>query len=51
MYDIIDFVKENADEIKNYDITYYPKKDIEDGAFGEIIFEMANGDTEQFFMC
>lgn len=54
MYEIIDFVKENADNIKDYDIIYYGNKKrsmINGEAIGEVTFEMANGDTETFFIC
>ena len=52
MYDIIDFVIENSDEIIDYDITYYGHKKIGCGEpIGEIEFTMKNGDKTIFQIC
>ena len=52
MYDVIDFVIENSDEIIDYEITYYGHKKVGCGEpIGEIEFTMKNGDTEIFQIC
>lgn len=48
MYDIIDFVIENSNEIVDYEITYY--EDCEE-TIGEIEFTMKNGDKNIFQIC
>ena len=48
MYDIIDFVMENSNEISNYEITYY---DCDEDSMGEVEFTMKNGDKIIFQMC
>ena len=49
MYDIIDFVMENANTIKDYEINYYncPNDDV----VGEVEFTLANGDIHTFQIC
>ena len=52
MYDIIDFVIENSDEIIDYDITYYGHKKFGCGEpIGEIEFTMKNGNKTIFQIC
>lgn len=49
MCDIIDFIMENANNIKNYEISYYefPNDDV----IGEVEFFLINGDSEIFQIC
>ena len=50
MYDIVDFIIKNADEIKDYDIIYYRNRNINNGSFGEIEFELKNGEIKKMFI-
>lgn len=45
MVDIIDFVIANANEIVNYEISYYSDDET------EVVFTMKNGDEYTFFAC
>lgn len=49
MYDIIDFVMENANSIESYDVNYYncPNDDV----IGEVVFFLKNGDNHIFQIC
>ena len=49
MYDIIDFVMENANSIESYDVNCYNYSN--DDEIGEVVFFLKNGDSHIFQIC